>query len=172
MPNSPADAPEAETLAEQLLDALEAAIPAMASRATNIASAFFAEATEWDDLERRRFEHQAAERIEAILTVTRSSDAARDVVLVGLVEAGGGAAAAGAPLPQLLLALRVSRDLIVQTAVRAAGARGPDWSPALAIVLTKVLPVSDRLTDAVARGYWLEVVRRSQIPPEVPQVEH
>lgn len=155
------DTPEAERGAETILDALGAAIPAMASRAADIAAAMFPEAGRWDELERRRFEHQAADRLDAILRVTRSDgQAMREVVFDELTGAGADAAAGGAPLPPLLLTLRVSRDLLVQTAVRDAGARGARWAPALAVVLTKVLPASDRLTDAVTHGYWMETMRR------------
>ena len=157
MPSRPSSA-SAEQDAEVLLDALEAAVPSLATRAADIAAGVFPEAVGWDELERRRFEHQAAERLEAIVRLTRQGESVRGAELDDLVEAGESAAAAGAPLPQLLLTLRVSRDLIIQAAVRAAGERGDGWSPALAIVLTKVLPVSDRLTDAVARGYWGHVL--------------
>lgn len=140
--------------AELLLDALEEAVPSLATRAADIAAGVFPEAVGWDELERRRFEHQAADRLEAIVRLTRRDESVRGAELDDLVAAGAAAAEAGAPLPHLLLTLRVSRDLIVQAAVKATGDRGDGWSPALAVVLTKVLPVSDRLTDAIAQGYW------------------
>jgi hypothetical protein len=154
----PIDPSHPELEAEAILDSLEDAVPSLAARALHIAEGVFPEAATWDDLERRRFEHQAGDRLAAILRMARSGDAVGAPELAELVEAGAVAAGAGAPLPHLLLALRVSRDLIVQAAVRLAGERRDGGAPALAVVLTKVLPVSDRLTDAVARGYWLAVV--------------
>jgi PAS domain S-box-containing protein len=48
----------------------------------------------------------------------------------------------------------------VQTAVEVAEERGRHWGLALSLVLTRVLPALDRLTDAIARGYWVAVMRR------------
>ena len=154
----PSDVPTPERGAEALLDAVEGAIPSLATRAGDIAATVFPEAAAWDELERRRLEHDAADRLAAILRCTRLDDAVLGPDLDDLVAAGAAAAAAGAPLPPLILPMRVSRDLVVQAAVQLAGERGDGWSPALAVLLTKVLPVSDRLTDAVARGYWRQFV--------------
>jgi PAS domain S-box-containing protein len=62
----------------------------------------------------------------------------------------------------LLVVLRISRDLVVQTAVEVAEERGRHWGLALSLLLTRVLPAMDRLIDAVARGYWQTVVRREE----------
>ena len=67
-----------------------------------------------------------------------------------------------ASLPQLLLVLRISRDLVVQTAVEVAEERGRHWGLALSLLLTRVLPAMDRLTDAIAAGYWAAVVRNEE----------
>jgi PAS domain S-box-containing protein len=148
--------------AEEILDDLAQSIPEMARRAADIVAGAFPEAAAWTAVERRRFEAQAAGRFDAILSITRSEAAADDELFEGLSDAGGAAAFAGAPLPQMLLTLRISRDLMVQTAVSAAEERGTRWGLALAVVLTRVLPVLDRLTDSVARGYWSAVVTREQ----------
>ena len=58
--------------------------------------------------------------------------------------------------------LRISRDLVVQTAVEVAEERGRHWGLALSLLLTRVLPALDRLTDAVARGYWAAVIERQE----------
>src|SRR5438270_859316 len=82
--------------------------------------------------------------------------------LVGLEEVGATAASTGSPLPQLLVVLRISRDLVVQAAVEVAEERGRHWGLALSLLLTRILPAMDRLIDAVARGYWQTVVRREE----------
>ena len=156
-----AEASGPDGAAEEILDALEAAIPAMARRAADIVASVFPEAAAWDDVQRRRFERDATGRFEAIFSVTRSHDAGDEEIFAELADAGGAAAFAGAALPQILLTLRISRDLMVQTAVRTAEERGTQGL-ALAVVLTRVLPVLDRLTDSVARGYWSAVVTREQ----------
>src|SRR5437762_1111316 len=68
----------------------------------------------------------------------------------------------GSPLPQLLVILRISRDLVVQTAVELAEERGSHWGLALSLLLTRVLPAMDRLTDAIAQGYWSAILGREE----------
>jgi len=147
--------------AEAILDVLERSVDDMARRAADIVATLFPDAARWRPEQRARFEQQARARFEAIVAVTRSA-AAEDELLEDLADAGSAAAGAGAPLPQVLLALRVSRDLLVQAAVSAAEELGQLRSIALAVVLTRVLPVLDRLTDTVARGWWTAVLVREQ----------
>ncbi len=153
------DAAHEET--EAILDALERSTDDMARRAADIVARLFPEASRWPAAQRAQFEQQARSRFEAIVAVTRSAST-DDELLEDLADAGGAAAFAGASLPQVLLTLRISRDLLVQTAVTAAEELGQHRSIALAIALTRVLPVLDRLTDTVARGYWSAVVTREQ----------
>ncbi|MGH9061039.1 MAG: ATP-binding protein, partial [Acidimicrobiales bacterium] len=101
-------------------------------------------------------------RFEAILAVTgQGSDV--DDALVGDLEAVGAQAAwSGSPLPQLLVLLRISRDLVVQTAVELAEGRGRSSGLALSLLLTRILPAMDRLTDSLARGYWDALLGREE----------
>src|SRR5437763_8547206 len=145
-----------------LLDALDGRSDEMARRAFEIFSTVFPESRGWSLSEQARFIDQARARFEAILAVT-GQGAEVDEALVGdLQEVGASAAWAGSPLPQLLIVLRISRDLVVQTAVELAEERGRHWGLALSLLLTRVLPAMDRLTDAVARGYWEAVLRREE----------
>jgi len=145
-----------------LLDALDGKSDEMARRAFDIFSTAFPEAAAWSLTEQARFVEQAKARFEAILAVT-SQGATVDEALVGdLQEVGAAAAASGSPLPQLLVILRISRDLVVQTAIELAEERGRHWGLALSLLLTRVLPAMDRLTDALAQGYWAATVRREE----------
>jgi PAS domain S-box-containing protein len=47
---------------------------------------------------------------------------------------------------------------VVQTAVEVAEEKGRRWGLTLSLLLTRVLPAMDRLTDAIAQGYWAAVV--------------
>ena len=151
----------ADDQAETILDALERSVGDMAERAADIVAATFPEAAAWRDRQRSTFVRQARARFEAIVALTRAGATEEDL-LEDLADAGGAAAVAGAPLPQVLLTFRISRDLLVQCAVAAADELGQQRSVALAVVLTRVLPVLDRLTDTVARGYWAAVRTREQ----------
>ena len=146
--------------ADDLLHALDGRCAEMARRAYDIFVTVFPDTRDWDARERSRFLEQAKARFEAILAVA-SQGAEVDEALTGdLQEVGAAAAWAGSPLPQLLVVLRISRDLVVQTAVELAEERGGHWSLPLALLLTRVLPAMDRLTDSIAQGYWDAVVGR------------
>jgi PAS domain S-box-containing protein len=157
------DALERESADPQaLLDALDGKSEEMARRAFEIFSTVFPDAGGWNMTEQARFIEQAKARFEAILAVT-GQGAEVDEALVGdLQDVGASAAWAGSPLPQLLVVLRISRDLVVQTAVELAEERGRHWGLALSLLLTRVLPAMDRLTDALAQGYWAAIIGREE----------
>ena len=157
------DALERENVDPQvLLDALDGKSEEMARRAFEIFSSVFPESSGWSITEQGRFIDQAKARFEAILAVT-GQGAEVDEALVGdLQDVGASAAWAGSPLPQLLVVLRISRDLVVQTAVELAEERGRHWGLALSLLLTRVLPAMDRLTDSLAQGYWAAMIGREE----------
>lgn len=145
---------------QALLDALDGRSEEMARRAFDIFQTVFPEAGGWSPTEQARFIDQSRRRFEAILAVTAHGE---DVDLASELEQVGAAAAwSGSSLPQLLVVLRISRDLVVQTAVEVSEERGRHWGLALSLLLTRVLPAMDRLTDAVALGYWEAVVGREE----------
>jgi len=146
----------------ELLEALEGRSGEMARRALDIFRQAMPEASIWTAEEQQRFVEQSTARFEAILAVTRAGDRVDESLVDDLRDVGASAAWAGSPLPQLLVVLRISRDLVVQTAVEIAEARGQGSSQALALLLTRVLPALDRLTDALAQGYWAAVIGREE----------
>ena len=147
---------------QDLLDALDGKSEEMARRAFEIFATVFPESASWSMTEQARFIEQAKARFEAILAVT-GQGAEVDEALVGdLQDVGASAAWAGSPLPQLLVVLRISRDLVVQTAVELAEERGRHWGLALSLLLTRVLPAMDRLTDSLAQGYWAAMIGREE----------
>src|SRR5438309_3273843 len=145
---------------QELLAALDGRSEEMARRAFEIFASVFPEASGWSLSEQARFIDQAKGRFEAILAVTGQGAEVDDALVEDLQAVGAGAAWSNSPLPQLLVVLRISRDLVVQTAVEVADERGRHWSLPLAFLLTRVLPAMDRLTDALAQGYWAAVVGR------------
>lgn len=151
---------DGEDDAQLLLDALDGRCQDMAEQAYRIFASAMPDAAEWGADQRQRFVDQARSRFEAILAVTAQGAHVDEGLIEELRDVGGTAAWADSPLPQLLMVLRISRDLVVQTAVQVAETRGRRWNVALALVLTRVLPAMDRLTDALAQGYWAAVVSR------------
>jgi len=147
---------------QELLAALDGESEDMARRAFDMFAQVFPEAKRWGLREQQRFITQARSRFEAILAVT-GSGAEVDEALVGdLEDVGADAAWSGSPLPQLLVVLRISRDLVVQTAVELAEARGGRWGLALSLLLTRILPAVDRLTDSLAQGYWAAMIGKEE----------
>jgi PAS domain S-box-containing protein len=153
----PADADPTE-----LLEALEGRSAEMARRALDIFRTAMPESSIWTEEEQQRFVDQSTARFEAILAVTRAGNEVDESLVNDLRDVGASAAWAGNPLPELLVVLRISRDLVVQTSVEIAEARGQGSSQALALLLTRVLPALDRLTDALAQGYWSAVIGREE----------
>ncbi len=145
---------------QALLDALDGRSEEMARRAFDIFQSVFPEAAAWSPGEQARFVDQSRRRFEAILAVTAHGEAVD--LASELQQVGAAAAWSGSSLPQLLVVLRISRDLVVQTAVEVAEERGRHWGLALSLLLTRVLPAMDRLTDAVAQGYWEAIVGREE----------
>ena len=147
---------------EVLLDDLNDRTDDMAERAFEIFAAAFPEALEWDAPARSSFTDQARKRFQAILAVTSHGIELDEALVDDLRLVGAAAAWSDSPLPQLLVVLRISRDLVVQTAVSLAEERGRHWNVALSLLLTRVLPAIDRLTDAIAQGWWATVVKREE----------
>ena len=147
---------------QALLADLDARSDEMANRAFEIFAAVVSEARQWTAEERGRFVAQAKSRFEAILAVTGQGAQVDQALVNDLEEVGAAAAWSGSPLPQLLVVLRISRDLVVQTAVELAEERGGRWGLALSLLLTRVLPAMDRMIDALAQGYWGAVMAREE----------
>jgi PAS domain S-box-containing protein len=141
---------------QALLDALDGRSEEMARRAFDIFQHGFPEASQWSLKERHQFIEQARRRFEAILAITEHGE--DDELVTELREVGAVAAWSGSSLPQLLVVLRISRDLVVQTAVEVDEERRRHWGLALSLLQTRVLPAKHRLTDAIAQGYWAAVV--------------
>lgn len=147
---------------EVLLDDLNDRTDEMAERAFDIFAAAFPEALDWDEAAQSSFVDQARKRFQAILAVTSHGVELDEALVDDLRMVGAAAAWSDSPLPQLLVILRISRDLVVQTAVSQAEERGRHWNVALSLLLTRVLPAIDRLTDAIAQGWWVTVVKREE----------
>ncbi len=155
-----ADADEIDPQA--LLEALDGRSGEMARRSYEIFSAAFPEARSWSLAEQGRFVEQARSRFEAVLAITGQGSAVDEALVGDLEDVGAAAAWAGSPLPHLLATLRICRDLVVQTAVELAEDRGRHWGLALSLLLTRILPAMDRLTDSLAQGYWAALVGREE----------
>ena len=145
-----------------LLSALDVRSEDMAQRAYATFCTVYPEASWWTLGEQGRFIEQARRRFEAILAVTGQGEDVDESLVGDLKEVGASAAWAESSLPQLLVVMRISRDLVVQTAVEVAEERGRHWGLALSLLLNRVLPAMDTFTDSVAQGYWAAVLSRQE----------
>jgi hypothetical protein len=161
------DASGEEGRLESLLDVLASRSDEMALRAYEIYTAAVPETALWSETERERFIGQSRQRFESILAVVAHSDELDDSLVRDLKALGMTAAWAGSPLPPLLMVLRISRDLVVQSALSIAEEGGARWGVPLSLLLTRVLPAMDRLTDALAQGYWAALVGEDEPEADV-----
>lgn len=146
---------------DDLVALLEGRVDDMAARTLHLLQRTLPEVKDWTDAQRERFVADAGERIRAMLAVCAhgpGGGADDEAIARDLADIGADAAHHGVPLPGVLVAVRTTRDLMVQAAVEIAEERGRRWGLALAVALTRVLPAIDRLADAVARGYWEAVL--------------
>jgi PAS domain S-box-containing protein len=148
--------------AQDLLDALDGRAAEMARRVFRIFAGVFPEAEGWTLRQQVAFIEQAQGRFEAILAVTGQGADVDTALFEDLRTVGASAARSESPLPQLLVILRISRDLVVQTAIELAEAGGRHGGLALSLLLTRILPAMDRLTDALAQGYWEAMLARQE----------
>jgi hypothetical protein len=150
----------AHTEVGHLATALRERTDEMADRALEILATAFPEVASWPAARTAHFLAQTHERFDAILAISTDAEGVDDELLEDMVVVGGAAAAGGTPLPEVLLTLRVSRDLIVQMAVEVAQGRGAEWTLPLALLLMRVLPALDRMSDAITQGWWDTTVNR------------
>ena len=143
---------------EALLDVLTSRSGDMAVRAYDTYASAVPETAMWSEAERDRFISQSRQRFEAILSIAGQADELDEALLSELRDVGMTAAWAGNPLPPLLMVLRISRDLVVQSALAVAEEGGRRWGAPLSVLLARVLHATDRFTDALAQGYWAALV--------------
>lgn len=141
-----------------LLQALDGRSADLARRSFDAFRQMVPEAAAWSLERQARFVRDAEQRFDMLLALTEQLEMLDSELMGDLREVGAAAAEEGTPLPHLLVVLRISRDLLVQTAIEVAEQQGRHWGLALSLVLGRITPAIDRLTDAMAEGYWEHVV--------------
>jgi hypothetical protein len=152
--------PPPEIEPDELVALLDARAGHMADRMLKMFMAAFPAAARWSPGRQARFVENTRARFHAILSVAAFGTAVDGALFRDLYEVGVEAARTNTDLPQLLVLLRISRDLVVQNAVELAESDGRQGGFALSLLLTRILPAMDRLADALASGYW-ETISRS-----------
>jgi hypothetical protein len=138
---------------QELVAALDERAGHMALRMLKMYATVFPQAGGWPVERQGLFVRRTKERFEAIMAVALGEHFDEEL-LVELSRIGARSARAGVELPQVLLLLRISRDLVVQNAIEIAGSAERPGSFALSLLLTRILPAMDRLGDALTAGYW------------------
>lgn len=152
-------APPPDFQPEELVALLDSRAEHMARRMLKMFMSVFPGAEGWSPQAQDRFVTDARKRFEAILAVAAFGTAADEALHGDLYAIGASAARTNTDLPQLLVLLRISRDLVVQNAVDLAESDGRHGGFALSLLLTRILPTMDTLADALAAGYWETVSR-------------
>lgn len=139
---------------EELLDLLDERADLMAQRVLKMVVTVYPEAGGWTDQQQGRFVRRTKSRFEAVLAVAALGSEIEDSVYEDLKSIGAAAANSASDLQRLLIILRMSRDLVVQNAVELSDNDARHGGYALSLLLTRILPAMDRLTDALSSGYW------------------
>jgi PAS domain S-box-containing protein len=147
---------------EGLIETLEERIDDLAKRACDIFCRIVPETQKWSDAQRRTFLDQAKGRFSAVLAIMEHGVDVDEAIRADLQEVGAHAATGGASLPQLLIALRISRDVLLQAAMRVSEEDSDRWKPVLLTFSQRMLPAVDRLTDSITMGFWNAKLDRKQ----------
>ena len=139
---------------EELVDLLDERAEAMAMRMLKIYAAVFPEVEGWTDRQQGTFVKRTKKRFESVLAVASLGSRDDPDLHAELYRVGASAAKSGTALPELLVMLRMARDLVVQNAIDLAASADKPGGFALSLLLTRILPTIDRMADALAEGYW------------------
>lgn len=138
---------------QELVDLLDERTEHMALRMLKMYSTVFPQVERWPIERQSHFVRRTKDRFDAIMAVALGNEFDREF-LNDLHRIGARAAEAEVKLPDILILLRISRDLVVQNAIEIAGEGERQGSFALSLLLTRILPAMDRLSDTLAGGYW------------------
>lgn len=139
---------------DELLQLLDERAELMARRVLMMFAAMYPDAANWSDQQKWRFVQRTRSRFEAVLAVAALGSSVEESLYEDLKGIGASAARSSTDLRELLVLLRMSRDLVVQNAVELADTGGRSSRYALSLLLTRILPAMDRISDAIASGYW------------------
>ena len=139
---------------QNLIEALDERADELAVRAQEIFVRIVPEAKNWSDAKKDAFANQARSRIAAVLAVTEHGAEVDEALRRDLQEVGAEAARANASLNHLMMGLRITRDVLLQAAMRLTEEDAAKWKSVLLTFSQKMLPSIDRLTDSISTGYW------------------
>lgn len=139
---------------EELVDLLDERAEHMAARLLKMYEVVFPQAASWSPERQGKFVLTTKQRFEAILAIAALGNEFEPELIADLEQIGAAAAQGKVKLPQILAMLRVSRDLVVQNAIELAASDERQGGHALSLLLTRILPAMDRLSDALTAGYW------------------
>jgi hypothetical protein len=139
---------------EELVDLLDERAEHMAARLLKMYEIVFPQARSWSPERQAKFVLRTKERFEAILAIAALGEKFDPGLIHELEQIGAASARSNVKLPQILAMLRVSRDLVVQNAIDLAASGDRHGGHALSLLLTRILPAMDRLSDALTAGYW------------------
>lgn len=147
---------------EELVRALDGSADQLADEVFLLFTAFMPEAHSWSATRRAEFVNHAKGRLQAILAIVGLTSETDVCLREDLEAVGANAARQGSSLPHLLIVLRISRDLLLQSAMRLAEDQGGRWDEATSHFAARLLPVVDRLTDGITTGYWESLLDESE----------
>jgi PAS domain-containing protein len=144
-----------------IIHQLEGRIDELANRAQATFSKLVVETRQWSDAQRDDFIAQARGRFDAILAVMSHGSQVDEALREDLEYVGATASRAGASLPHLQLVLRISRDLLLQSALKIGEESHGRMHVAVDEFISRLLPAIDNLLDAISHGFWSALLDES-----------
>lgn len=133
---------------------LDERIGAFANGALQIYVQVVPEAADWSGKQQKLFTDQAVARFAAMLAVVEQGNVIDDELVNDLRDVGKSTALANASLSQLLVVLRISRDMLIANAIDVLKDDSEDASSTIALFLERLIPAVDSMVDAITVGYW------------------
>ncbi len=141
---------------QALLSALESSVDELSRRAFEHYSRSIPSARQWSPEQRDAFVLQAKGRFGAVLAVIQHGSQVDEALRSDLERVGAAAATSGTELAHVLLVLRISRDLLLSTAMQLSVEKNHAWDHLLTGFATRLCSSVDSLNDALSHGYWAE----------------
>lgn len=147
----------------ELTAALGERVDELAEQVWDIFQHVAPEAESWDEKQAARFVDQARNRLAAVLAVVEHGAEVGDAIRRDLQTVGSNAVNSHSSLQQLVFTLRISRDVLLHSAIRLLSDESEVWQWKLSTFTQMMLPAVDRMTDAITAGCWSEKLRRTQL---------
>lgn len=147
---------------EVFLNALDSRSDELAEKAFEVYLRRVPAAKDWTSEQRHSFLTQAKGRFGAILAVVEHGSSVDGALRRDLEKVGADAAVSNSSLSDLMLVLRISRDILLSTALQMAAERNHAWDTLVNGFASRLSNAVDSLIDSLGHGFWTEKISKTE----------